>query len=314
LARGHRYKDIQLPQLRSFCVAADEGNFSSAAAILGLSPSTVWQQVRALERELKTILLRRRGRLIELTPDGSLLLELVRPHVSGLDSLRPYFDARRGDLPRELTLASGAYLLANHLPRPIREFRAVHPEVRVALRVSAWAPLHRLVERREADIAVLACDPETARSPLLDYEPLFDEQFCLLTPARHPLSRRQLVTAADLVQYPMIISPKGGVDRRTLDRLLEKQGVANRLQIAMVSGLLDVTKRYVAEGLGIALAYLPIATDPAVPGLRVSVFDPDLASLPIAVAVRKGAYLPDYVQAFRQTVLQSLSDPRSPAT
>ena len=54
MSQGHRYKEIQLAQLRSFCLAATDGNFTSAAKALGLSASTVWQQVRALERDLKT--------------------------------------------------------------------------------------------------------------------------------------------------------------------------------------------------------------------------------------------------------------------
>src|ERR1700682_4064386 len=84
MGRNDRYKDIQLPQLRSFCLAATEGNFTTAAKVLGLSAPTVWQQVRALERRLHTTLLRRRGRAVELTPEGHMLLELVQPHVSGL--------------------------------------------------------------------------------------------------------------------------------------------------------------------------------------------------------------------------------------
>jgi DNA-binding transcriptional LysR family regulator len=305
LARDHRYKDIQLPQLRSFCLMAIEGNFTSAAAAQGLSTSTVWQQVRALERELGTTLLRRRGRLIELTSEGRLLLEMIQPHVSGLDSLRHFFEARRKDLPHEFVLASGAYLLANHLPGPIREFRAARPDVSLTLRIAAWTALRRLIERREADIAVLATDPEGQPSPHLEYEHLFDEQYCLLTPARHPLARRRKVSIRDLVAYPLIIPPVGGVDRRTLDRLLQKHGLADRLQVAVVSGLADVTKRFVAEGVGLALMYLPTETDPHVPGLHVRPFDPALETLAITVAVRKGTYLPDYVQEFRRAVRRS---------
>src|SRR6516162_3768796 len=111
-----RYKDIQLAQLRSFCLAATEGNFTSAARALGLSASTVWQQVRALERQLGANLLRRRGRAVELTDEGRWLLELVLPHVSGLDSLGRVFEAKRADLPQEVVVASGAYLHAHHLP------------------------------------------------------------------------------------------------------------------------------------------------------------------------------------------------------
>src|SRR6516164_4847443 len=122
--QSQRYKEIQLAQLRSFCLAATEGNFTSAAKALGLSASTVWQQVRALERELKAKLLRRRGRAVELTDDGRRLLEKVQPHVSGLDSLRHFFEARREGTRQELVVASGAYLLANHLPDPVQQFRA----------------------------------------------------------------------------------------------------------------------------------------------------------------------------------------------
>src|SRR5438309_8433271 len=95
MSQTHRYKEIQLAQLRSFCLAATEANFTSAAKALGLSTSTVWQQVRALERELRAKLLRRRGRVVKLTDEGRLLLETVQPHVSGLDSLRRLFETRR---------------------------------------------------------------------------------------------------------------------------------------------------------------------------------------------------------------------------
>src|SRR5947209_3359307 len=95
MSQNQRYKEIQLSQLRSFCLAATEGNFTAAAQALGLSPSTVWQQVRALERQFRARLLRRQGRAVELTDEDRQLLELVQPHVSGLDSLGRAFEARR---------------------------------------------------------------------------------------------------------------------------------------------------------------------------------------------------------------------------
>jgi DNA-binding transcriptional LysR family regulator len=119
-------------------VAATAGNFTSAARELGLSASTVWQPVRALERELKAKLLSRRGRSVVLTEEGRLLLELVQPHVTGLDSLRRFFESRRAGIRQELGVASGAYLFANHLTEPIRAFRLTHPAIQVTLRIAAW--------------------------------------------------------------------------------------------------------------------------------------------------------------------------------
>jgi DNA-binding transcriptional LysR family regulator len=310
MSHDHRYKEIQLAQLRSFCLAATEGNFTSAAKALGLSPSTVWQQVRALERELKAKLLRRRGRALELTDEGCLLLETVEPHVSGLDSLRRMFEARRAGIRQELVVASGAYLFANHLPKPIQQFRAAHPAIQVTLRIAAWSALRRVIERGETDVGVLACDPDWPRSPYLEYEPLFEEQFSVMLPAGHPLIRAKRIAPNELVKYPLILPPKGGADRRVFERFLRKHNLADRVQPALVCGLVDVVKKYVAMGVGMALMYVTEQLAQSTPGLHVRPLDPEIERLSIEMAVRKGTHLPGYVDEFRRIVRERLAQKR----
>jgi DNA-binding transcriptional LysR family regulator len=306
---GHstRYKELQLPQLRGFCLAATEGSFSAAARALGLSASTVWQQVRALERQLRTRLLLRRGRAVELTDDGGRLLELVQPHVSGLDSLGRLLEAQRADRSQELVVASGAYLLAHHLPGAVQRFRDEWPAVGVHLRVAAWSALHRIIERGEADVAVLACDPDVPHSSYLEYEHLFDEQLTLILPARHPLATRKRIVPEELVDHPLILPPKGGADRKALDRFFRKHNLSDRVRPAVVCGLIDVARQYVAAGTGIALMYVTEEVIQGMPELRLRELDPGIERLPIEMAIRKGAHLPDYVEAFRRTVRQSLA-------
>jgi DNA-binding transcriptional LysR family regulator len=308
MANRLRYKELQLPQLRSFCVAATEGNFTAAARALGLSASTVWQQVRALERQLKARLLRRRGRAVELTDEGRCLLEVVQPHVNGLDSLGRLFDARRAELPRELVLASGAYLHAYHLPDAVRRFRVEWPAVRVNLRVAAWSALRRLIDRGDADVAVLACDPDEPRCSSLEYELLFHEPLTLLLPDEHPLTRQEHLGPEDVVKYPLILPAGGGADRKTIDRLFQKHNLGDRLDTAVVSGVIDVTRRYVAMGVGIALLYVTEEVLRGAPGLQLRTLAAEVERLPIEMAVRKGAHLPDHVQAFRRIVRECLAE------
>jgi DNA-binding transcriptional LysR family regulator len=289
-------------------VAATEGNFTSAARVLGLATSTVWQQVRALERELKAKLLRRRGKAVELTDEGRLLLETVQPHVSGLDSLRRFFEGRRAGLPQELVVASGAYLFANHLPRPIQQLRTERPAIQVTLRIAAWSELRRVVERGEVDVGVLAGDPNVPRSPYLEYEHLFDERLSVMMPAGHPLARAKRLRPQDLVKYPLILPPKGGADRRALDRLLRAHNLTDRVQTALVCGLVDVAKKYVTLGVGLALMYVSVEAVRGTPGLHVRPLDPEVERLPIEMAVRKGSHLPAYVDDFRRLVRRFLSD------
>jgi DNA-binding transcriptional LysR family regulator len=249
---------------------------------------------------------------VELTDEGRLLLEIVQPHVSSLDSLARLFEARRADLPQELVVASGTYLLAHHLPGPVRQFRAEWPAVQLNLRVAAWSALHRLTDRGEADVAVLACDPDVPRSPFLQYEHLFDEPLSLIAPDNHPLVRLKRITPHDLVKHPLILPPKGGADRKALDRFFRKHDISDRLDTAVVCGLVDVTKNYVARGLGVALMYVTEEVLRGTPGLRLRPLDPEIEPLPIEMAVRKGAHLPEYAHAFCRLVLQFLAQTISP--
>jgi DNA-binding transcriptional LysR family regulator len=177
----------------------------------------------------------------------------------------------------------------------------------VSLRVAAWSALHKLIERGEADLAVLACDPDAPRSPHLEYEHLFDEHLTLMLPAESPLASKKGLTPQDLVEHPLILPPKGGADRKTIDRLFQAHNLTDRLRVAVVSGLVDVTRQYVTRGVGIALMYLTPDLAREAPGLHLRALDPAVEPLPIELAVRKGAHLPPCVQAFRQVVRQSLS-------
>jgi DNA-binding transcriptional LysR family regulator len=307
---SNRYKDLELAQLRSFCLAALQGNFTAAAKHLGLSTTTttVWQQVRALEQRLGSRLLRVQGRTLEVTPEGKLLLDIVQPHVSGLDSLERLFQARRADLPQHLTVAATYYLFAYHLPRSLKEFAARHPDTRLNLRAGIWPDVTRLMEKGEADLGVVSYAPESPRSPHLVYERLFDLQFTLLVSADHPLARKRNLRPHDLVQYPFIMSLKETFGYRTLEAILRKHDLFDRIHVVMESPNTDLLRKYVIMGLGIALTYTCLQREEPQPGLVQRVFDPNLESLPVYLVTRKGAHLPEAVEEFRRVVRKFLSD------
>jgi DNA-binding transcriptional LysR family regulator len=227
--------------------------------------------------------------------------------------LRRLFEAKRADLRQQLVLASGAYLFAHHLPDPVRQFRSAWPSVQLSLRVAAWSALHRLMERGEADLAVLACDPDVPRSSYLEYEHLFDEKLTLMVPTGHSVARRKRIAPVELLKHPLILPPKGGADRKVLDRFFRKHNLIDRLNTALVCGLVDVAKHYVTRGVGIALMYVTDHVGQCTPGLELRSLDAEIEPLPIEMAVLKGAHLPTYVDAFRRMVRESLSDKQSSA-
>jgi DNA-binding transcriptional LysR family regulator len=129
-----------------------------------------------------------------------------------------------------------------------------------------------------------------------------------MTPGDHPLARAKRITPQELLKYRLILPPKGGADRRVIDRILRKHNLMDRAQVALVCSLVDVAKRYVTLGIGVALMYVTEKVAQMTPGLHVRPLDTDTERLPIEMAVRKGTHLPEYVEEFRQIVRELLSE------
>src|SRR5688500_20407671 len=90
------FKELRLQQFRGLVALARWQTFTAAANALGLTRASVWQQVRALEQELTSTLVRTRGHRVELTDAGHKLVEMVAQ--IGRASCRERAGVGRGDM------------------------------------------------------------------------------------------------------------------------------------------------------------------------------------------------------------------------
>ena len=65
---------MDLKQIEYFVHVAELGSFSKAAVVLDIAQPALSRQVRALETELREVLLLRNGRGVKLTDAGQRLL------------------------------------------------------------------------------------------------------------------------------------------------------------------------------------------------------------------------------------------------
>lgn len=305
MSRQFRYKAIQLPQLRSFCLAGQAKNFTTASRELNLSASTVWEQIRALERILGCTLFIRDGRSLELTAEGQVLLDIVQPHIEALDSLKRLFDAGRAKLAPRLVIASSQYLLRFHLPRPIKTFTSQFPQVELKIEVPSSAELVTVIERQQADIAICAYDPEESHSAVLNYEKLLELPLTLLVAKTHPLARKRQIELADLLDQPVILPAVGSITRRLIDRVLNRCHLADKLRVIMETPLFDTTQQYVEMGIGIGLMHLQVGPK-QLPGIQVRLVEESQVPLSIAMVIRKHGHLPQHVRDFQEITRREL--------
>jgi LysR family glycine cleavage system transcriptional activator len=185
-----------LAAVRVFEAAARHGNFTRAAAELGMTQAAVSYQVRLLEERLGTPLFLRTPRRVTLTEAGARLAPVVS---EALEAIRAAFEAVRGDADGALTVSSLHVFAANWLVPRLGAFRAAHPGVSVRLEVG-----NRLVDfaREEVDVGVRS---GFGSWPGLEAHRLLDVRFApFCGPALLERAGGRLEAPADLLRLPLL--------------------------------------------------------------------------------------------------------------
>ena len=169
-------------QLKTLLAIESHGTFALAADLVGLTPSAVSQQIRALEDELQIRIFDRSSRPPRLTPQGLQVLDMAR------DILRRAEDTRaslQGDqIAGTLMLGSVRSSALNLLPRAIVQMRQRYPDLKTGLRVSLSSTLIADVAAGRLDAAIVA--EHTGIPSALRWSPFLREPLWLIAPAGTP--------------------------------------------------------------------------------------------------------------------------------
>lgn len=137
-------------QLKSFLAVAETRNFTRAAERLGISQPTVSQHVRKLEHMAGRTLVARDTREVQLTDNGDAMAGFARTILAANDAATRYFSgaAMRG----RLRFGTADDLAITGLPRILREFRQLYPQINLELTVSQSDQLHRQLKAGQLDL------------------------------------------------------------------------------------------------------------------------------------------------------------------
>ena len=165
-------------QLKTLVAIVANGTFAQAADVVGLTPSAVGQQIRALEVELNTTLFDRSSRPPKMTPHGLQVFELAQNILSLEDQAKA---SLRGDkIAGTLMIGSVRSSALNLLPTAIARMRAQYPELKTNLRVSMSSTLIGDVASGRLDAAVVA--ENLGFPPALRWSPFLREPLWLIAP------------------------------------------------------------------------------------------------------------------------------------
>ena len=213
---------IRLRHLHTFVAVAQQGTLGRAAETLNLSQPALSKTLNELEQLTGTRLFER-GRLgAQLTLVGEQFLTHAVKVLDALNSAGQALNRKEGlnnDIVRIGALPTAALGI---LPTVIGQFHKQQKDITLQVATMNNTMLLAGLKSGEIDIGIgRMSDPELMSG--LHYELLFLESLNLVVRPGHPLLQ-ETVTLSRVMEWPVVVSPKGTVPRQNAEALLQSQG------------------------------------------------------------------------------------------
>jgi len=278
---------MDLHQLREFATIAESGSFSKAARRLRLAQPPLSRHIRQLEEELGLTLFVRTASGVEITPEGSLLLEQARVV---LEDTSAFYDlASRAKLGLGTTLriamAPGLCEVVNRIRIHLGS-RAPHMAIEGSDMASSAQ--YQALRRRSVDVGLLRQVPD---DPNIESAPLFAERFVVMVSESSPFAHRRSVKLRQLAGERLLLQDRdwAALAHDKIFSLYAAAGLAPSVATLQATPGNQASMLSVAAGEAICLAlagpisrsYLPLN------GVAVVPLDEPGAELHVQIAWRK---------------------------
>lgn len=185
-------------RLQALHAVATTGSVKEAASALGYSSSAISQQITALERETRSVLLEPAGRGVRPTPAGELLAQHAERIFEQLAQAESELIALNAGQLGSLRLASFASAGAELVPPALAQVRAELPGLEVTLRSADPEDALALLRRGLVDVALIERHgPPPEHDDGLAHHALLPDPYRLLLPKGHRLAQQDTVRLAD---------------------------------------------------------------------------------------------------------------------
>lgn len=199
--------DVDLQLLRLFLGVVEANGFSAAQGELGLSQSSISQQMAKLETRLGYRVCNRGKGGFSLTPKGEQLLIAARALFDSIETFRHQSNGVAGRLIGEVRLGLSEAVDQSVLQRvadAIRRFRERDESVRIELISAMPGEMERLLLQQRLDLAIGYFSQVQSA---FDYRELFSETQHLYCAPGHPLFTDEApddaaLQACDRVDHP----------------------------------------------------------------------------------------------------------------
>ncbi|MBT3231684.1 MAG: LysR family transcriptional regulator [Calditrichaeota bacterium] len=230
-----------------FMTVAESCSYSLASRKLSLGQSVLSHHVDTLEKELKVSLFCRKGRNIELTPEGEVLYQEGKKLLTVARQTEDSFSTMSNQIARKINLAGDALTCSFTLPWMLAEFKKQHEDVNFTFKHLCADDIIDGIIAGDVDMALVG-HPLSHRR--LTVEPCFHDEIILVGSATQAPKSMEL---GELKKTPIFwITNDHGLDLLLRQKLKENGIPVKDLNVFMEVEELSILKTFIKAGVGYA--------------------------------------------------------------
>jgi DNA-binding transcriptional LysR family regulator len=289
-------------QIRLFLLIADLKSFSKAAELEALTQPAVTQQINRLEREVDSVLLRRKHKHIELTREGELFYRFARNMLKMMDNLTRDLKLVDSDDETILRIGSSHIPTSRTLYEKIAEFKKQHPNIYIIYELNDTENIASMVEKEMLDVGFVGA----VMNNDLQYRSFKGDELKLV--AHKDFKVPSSITLPKLKSIPLIINQKESGVRKFLETKLSENGILfQNMNIISEIGLPEALVEFTRMGMG--CAFIPsIILDREIQkgDLKVIEIKNFSAYRNYYLITKKGVTLPDLTETFLESFVSAV--------
>ncbi|MGA2030530.1 MAG: LysR family transcriptional regulator [Verrucomicrobiota bacterium] len=239
---------MQIESLKVFCDLAETESFTKAAQINGVTQSAVSQQISALERTFKSLLIERSKKKFRLTREGQVLYDYSKQIIQTHESLHSKLQELKDIISGTIRVATIYSIGLHDLPPYIKKFMKSYPTVNIHVEYRRANQVYDDVLSNVVDLGLVAYPVKDAKLELIA---LRKEPLALICHPQHPFAKQKNVKLKMLAGQKFIGFEPDTPTRKALDKILKEHGV--EVKHVMEFDNIETVKRAVEIDAGISI-------------------------------------------------------------
>ncbi len=256
LSSSRLHFDLTTVQL--FIAVADQGSVTRGAERLHLAAAAASRRILELESQLGVTLFERLPHGMALTEAGRALLAHARSITYTVQRMQDDAASFIGGDLGVVRVAAPKSAVIQFLPFDIQRCAVACPGVRIDLQEMNSLEVQQALRRGTVDIGIYEGSLGVVELPT---EPYRSDRLEFVVASGHPLSGKQRVTLADVLDCDLIALGESSAISIMLDRLAEEAGRVLRMRMRV--GGFDSIAALVAQNLGAGVMPQAVAREVA---------------------------------------------------